>query len=132
MTKFSEIELFKDLTMLGKDDNKTYDLHNEYNCFAITYDSNFNALLIAFDPVNKNLLEAKICLSFEEVSIVKFELTLPNSKDSVTINSFYRGRFEKNGELFEYSAKNQGYFYVEFENGSKFEFFSRGFQLSDI
>jgi hypothetical protein len=130
MTGFSKIELFKDLTILGKDDNKTYDLHNEYNCFAITYDSNLNTLLIAFDPVN--LSKAKICLSFEEVIIVKFALTLPNSKDSATINSFYRGRFEKNGELFEYSAKDQGYFYVEFENGSKFEFFSRRFQLLDI
>jgi len=43
------------------------------------------------------------------------------AEDSCTLNSFYRGQFEVNGELFEYSPIGDRYYYIEFEKGDAFE-----------
>jgi hypothetical protein len=132
MIELSEIELFKDLTLLEESGKRIFDLHNEYNCIGVTYDSNSGTINIAFEPLDKNRAGNRVCLFFEGAAITKSEYVLSNTRDSSTVSSFYRGRFEKNDELFEYSAENQGYFYLEFENGTRFEFFSKRLQLKEI
>lgn len=55
------------------------------------------------------------------MTIVRLDLYLSRANDSSTLNNFYRGRFETSKGLAEYSQLNEAYFYLEFEQGDKFE-----------
>jgi hypothetical protein len=116
------MELFKDLTWLQQK-NKVFDLHNDYNCVSINYDLARRITEIIFESINSKL--NKLCLLFEESSIVKFIFFLNKSGDASTINSFYRGRFETSEGLAEYSASGGRYFYIEFEEGDIIEMFAQ-------
>ncbi len=130
MTEVAELELFKDLTYITQD-GKEYDLHNDYNCSNLNYDKESKSLSLLFEQVN-NELSLKLCLIFKEVIIAKFNLLFSFSTDVKTVNNFYRGKFEENGQLIEFSSEGQGYFYLEFENGNKFEFFSKSMVIMEI
>ena len=53
---------------------------------------------------------------------MNFEFTNFSEIKNLTIDNIYRGRFEKNGRLMEFNSKECSYFYLEFEQGSKMEF----------
>lgn len=114
-------ELFKDL-MCFQIQNKVIDLHNDYECESIKYRHEEKKLIFMFN--RQAFSNSKITLVFEGVSIQKCDLYLSRTADSGTLNVFYRGRFEVDGNLYEKSKSNQEYYYIEFENGDKFELFS--------
>jgi hypothetical protein len=122
MIDLTNTELFKDLTTIESKD-KSFDLHNDYDCILIDYDVKKRVLII---DLKRNGREKgdKLRLQFENASIAKLELHSTESQDSGTISSFYRGRFEINGILSEYSSQGERYFYIEFEDGKKIELFA--------
>jgi hypothetical protein len=132
MIELTDVELFKDLTLIEQDGN-TYDLHNDYDCIDLSYDKESESINIVFEKhSSKSLGNDKICLLFKNVTVAKFYLFFIRTEDTSTINSFYRGKFENDGELFERSSGGAGYFYIEFEKGDKFEFFSKKVLLLEI
>lgn len=122
MINLTDIELFKDLTCLQQED-RIFDLHNDYNCTSINYNLANRTTEIIFESINSKA--NKLCLLFEEASIAKFICFLNRSEDASTINSLYRGRFETSEGLSEYSASGDRYFYIEFEQGDIIEMFAQ-------
>lgn len=120
MIELKNVELFKDLTTIEQN-GIVLDLHNDFTCAIVDYDKNEKLLHIGFIS---NIDGGKICLRFEGVTIVKLNLIFNKIKDKSTINILYRGRFEIDGSLFEYSKLQESYFYMEFEEGDSFEFFT--------
>ena len=121
MTDLTGSELFKDLASFKLDD-EIIDLHNSYNCIDIVFDAVVNELKIVFEHISE--AGNKVGLVFENVSIRKMSIKLNRTPDSQTLNILYRGRFEVNNVLYEYSSLQQSYFYFEFEEGDAFEVFS--------
>lgn len=124
MIDLTNSELFKDLTFL-KGLDKEYDLHNKYNCSSIAFDNQERTLKIYLDPVEISSDQlGRACMVFTGVTMSKFNLFFNRTGDSATINNFYRGRFEKMGEAYEYAENGDVYFYIEFEEGDSFELFA--------
>lgn len=115
MIELTNIELFKSLSSV-ESDNAIIDLHNDYVCTSIQYSTDKKMFELSFQAENSNVI-----LQFKDAVITKFDLVPKRTEDSCILNNFYRGRFEINGELFEYSPLGQRYYYIEFEEGDVFE-----------
>jgi len=115
MIELTNVELFKSLVGI-ESDNGFIDLHNDYACISVQYSLDKKLLEVSFQAVNSNVV-----LQFKDAVINKFLLVPKRTEDSCTLNNFYRGRFEANGELFEYSPIGERYYYMEFEEGDAFE-----------
>lgn len=122
-------ELFKDFTTVSAE-NKFIDLHNDYNCKSISYDSVAKVLKLFFEPCNST--ENNLCLEFTEARIANFIFHLTCSQDASTLNAFYRGRFENEGVLLECSKSDERYFYIELQEEDKFEVFAKKVSLFEL
>lgn len=122
-------ELFKDLTTVSAE-NQFFDLHNDYNCKAISYDSIAMILTLVFKPCSST--KKNLCMEFTGARIANFTFHLSCSKDASTLNAFYRGKFENDGVLLEYSNSDERYFYIDFEEDDKFEVFARKVSLFEF
>ena len=58
------------------------------------------------------------------VQIKKIEFFNINTAENLTIDNMYRGKVIREEKLLEFNAEGSGYFYVEFEEGQKIEFWS--------
>ena len=96
-----------------------YDFHNEFDCFKIIFDN--NKLSLYFKKINENYI---VSLSFESVKLFLIEFINFSEFQNLTIDNLYRGRFEKNGKILEFEDDQKSYFYLEFDNGAKMEFWS--------
>lgn len=111
------IFLFKNLSEFDYE-NLNLDLHNDFNCIKIML--NQNILNFLFQNIsNKDI----ISFSFQNAEITVLEFDFSYSTELLTIDNLYRGRFEKNNKLIEFE-NNKGYFYLEFYDGQKVEFWS--------
>jgi hypothetical protein len=116
--KTSQIELFKNIIQ-GDFDGNYYDLHNDFNCIKITIEK--GVLSLIFRNIHSSFL---ISLKFLNVNITFFEFDLKEKIETLTIDNLYRGRFEVDEKLIEYKNED-GYFYLEFYEGQKMEFWSK-------
>lgn len=116
MIKTKNIELFKNLSQYDLE-NQYYDFHNDYDCIKISFENCF--LTFLFKHINEGFI---ISMKFKNVILEKFEFTNFSELKNLTIDNLYRGRFEKNDELFEFYNDDKSYFYLEFYKGGKFEF----------
>jgi hypothetical protein len=116
-------ELLKDLTTVEAGET-SFDLHNDYVCTNINYKLQTKTLSFLFEPSLADVAKNPLCLLFENVTFSNFKLYLKSTADSSTLDSFYRGRYEIDGSLFEYATTGEAYFYMEFIEGASFEFFS--------
>jgi|GEM_PF-1432682 len=130
MIELSNVKLFDDLTLIKKED-QVIDLHNNYVCNTLKYDDNYKLLEVIFVS-REETRSSKVLLVFKKVLIAKFNFLLVNSEDSSTLNTFYRGRFEKENQLFERTIDNEKYFYIEFEKGDFIELFAEEVYLEII
>jgi len=98
------VELFENLLDL-KFSEINLDLHNDYEVKNILYKNNVLQVLVFHNTNKHNLL-----ISFDNADIIEFDFLPTNG---ITIDNFYRGRFEFNNELFdEYNDKKC--FYIDF------------------
>ena len=124
MIDFTDIELFKDFIIIQFND-KIYDLHSDYECKILEFSGTENKLTLRFHrKEGRNSTSEQVSIEFSEARLSNFALFFPSTQDSATLNIIYRGRFEKHGQLHEYSEKGERYFYFEFETGNKFEVYS--------
>jgi hypothetical protein len=116
--KCTEIELFKNLAQYDWS-GKYYDFHNDFYCSEVKFEN--DNLILNFISFNNSL---NVLMHFKDVSIIKFEINSLQEKQKLAIDNIYRGRFEKFGNLLEFSNDGKSYFYLEFYEGVKMEFFS--------
>ncbi len=120
MIAATSIEFFKNLAQYDYN-NQYYDFHNDYNCEKLSYSDGI--LIILFKSLIDGIF---LSLKFTDVKIVTLDFF--NVKD-LTLDNLYRGRSELNGELIEVSEDGKGYFYLEFYEGQKLEFWSNGIKI---
>jgi len=126
----SDFELFKDLTSFDHG-SRTFDLHNDYFCKSFNYDAENKSLTIELElRRNPGADDSKLIIIFNFAKLTKFKF--PSKGDFETIDILYRGRFNENGNLSDFSSEGQGYFYLDFESGGQLEFFSRQIQVLEI
>ena len=111
------IKLFENMSQIELNEGY-YDLHNDYNCVTILYEN--NSLTLRFKHV---ITSSFISLCFGDTYVTSFELN--NSSTPETVDNLYKGRYEANNQLNELSSDGKFYFYLEFDEGHKIEFFSK-------
>lgn len=114
------IQLFKNLAQYDYE-NKYYDFHNDYECTHLDYSK--RKLSLTFRSVTEK--ETIIVLRFFCVEVVMIDFQNVNTPGSLTIDNIYRGRFELDGNLIEVSDDGKSYFYLEFYEGQKLEFWAK-------
>jgi len=119
MITATSIELFKNLIQYDYD-GLYYDFHNDYICEKLSCSNGILRILLK-SLVNGNFLSLK----FLEVKVTDFIFFNVERTDSLTLDNLYRGRFEFNGELIEVYREDFGYFYLEFYEGQKLEFWAK-------
>ncbi|MBC7398571.1 MAG: hypothetical protein H7289_01405 [Mucilaginibacter sp.] len=121
-TDLTHSELFKSLVdiKIGTD---YLDFHNDYYCTKVSYLGRI--VRICFDSSNPDRLYKKVVIKFKEAELIKMSLPLQQgSLDKITLDTFYRGRFEIDGNLKEYSETGKGYYYISFDEDYFIELFS--------
>lgn len=115
--KSKDIALFRNLSQFDFEGNY-YDLHNDFNCIQIKIEKGI--LFFIF----RNILTSVIVnVKFLCPQIVALDFDLREKFENLTIDNLYRGKFECKGVLKEFENE-KGYFYLEFYEGQKFEFWS--------
>ena len=127
MIESKKIELFRNLCQF-EFENQYYDFHNDYDCKKIFFEKG-NSLIFLF----KNIKTANlISMRFEEVILNNFIFFNSSNVDCLTIDNIYRGKIEENFELIEFSKDAKGYFYLEFYEGQKMQFWSSGISINNL
>jgi|SRR5690606_33725540 len=119
MIAATSIEFFKNLAQYDYD-NRYYDFHNEYGCEKLSYSNGI--LLILFKSLVDDVL---LSLKFTDVKIITLDFFNVKEVENLTLDNLYRGRVELNGDLIEISEDGKGYFYLEFYEGQKLEFWAK-------
>lgn len=127
MIQVKTIALFENLSQYDFE-SQYYDLHNDFCCVRILLNGD-DALVIVFESVIDKSL---VMLRFQDVVLEKFEYFNSQEVENLTIDNLYRGRVEIDGKLKEFSDDGKGYFYLEFDEGQKMEFWSKGLTVKDI
>lgn len=123
MIEATSIDFFKNLAQ-SEYNNKYYDFHNDFHCEKIVYlDGTLSIVL-------KSLIsEDFLSLKFLEVQPTVIDFFNLKEVQGLTLDNLYRGRIEINGDLIEVSEEGKGYFYLEFYEGQKMEFWAKSINL---
>jgi len=89
-----------------------YDFHNDFNCIKILLEE--ESLYLYFQHMHEKYV---IILQFYNCEIEKLNFE-GDFTASLTIDTIYRGRYEKSGLLKEFSDDGKAYFYIEFYEGN--------------
>lgn len=114
--KAEDIKLFQNLIYYGD-----YDFHNDYECCKILCSG--SELKLFFENTKKEIL----MIVFSNVTISEIHQSVNSRID--TIDILYRGRFEENNQLKEYSEDGKGYFYLSFYNDEEIQFWAEEFKI---
>ncbi len=120
----NDIELFKNLSQ-EEYNGKYFDFHNDYDCVKVILFVDGFLTLIFRNIVNKQMVKLK----FSDVTISTMDFFNFNKVENLTIDNLYRGKAELEGELVELKNGNIGYFFLEFDEGQKLEFWSSGVEV---
>ncbi|MBP7345690.1 MAG: hypothetical protein KA952_04035 [Sediminibacterium sp.] len=124
MMNANDIELFKNLSQ-EEYNGKYFDFHNDYDCVKVILFVDGFLTLIFRNIVNKQMVKLK----FSDVTISTMDFFNFNKVENLTIDNLYRGKAELEGELVELKNGNIGYFFLEFDEGQKLEFWSSGVEV---
>lgn len=122
--------LFKNLIEF-EIDGVFVDLHNDYYCVQIIRNSDAHYITLIFERDNPNSRFTEVIVELSDIEIIKMNLSLNNANYSkLTLDSFYRGRFDLNGQLFEHSESGKEYYYIDFyEENCAIELFVNGIKV---
>ena len=123
MIAATSIEFFKNIAQYDYD-NRYYDFHNDYICEKLSYSDGILSILF------KSLVDGIfLSLKFKEAKIISLDFFNVKAVENLTLDNLYRGRCELNGDLIEISKDGNGYFYLEFYEGQKLEFWANGMDI---
>jgi hypothetical protein len=98
-----------------KDDDIRIDLHNYYYCYEVEHDETAKTIRMQFVRSNVTLRFENIIIILIDIEIAKISTSLFNfHQGRITLDTFYRGRFEVDGALYEYSHTGKDYYYIDF------------------
>lgn len=119
---WNEIILFQNIAQFDFH-NQYFDFHNDYECIKVKL---LNDELVVYlrGILDKSCVE----LNFQKTLIVLSELAFDDENRVLTIDNLYRGKTEVDGKLIEFN-NNRGYFYLEFYEGEKIEFWSESLTI---
>lgn len=117
-----KIELFQNLSQFDFD-NDSFDFHNDFDCLKVKFQSDI--LVLIFQNIVSKFL---ISVSFQKTTLTFFEFDFTELTKTLTIDNLYRGKYEIDGSLIEFQ-NNRGYFYLEFYEGQKIEFWSESISI---
>lgn len=120
--KSDKIELFQDLSQIDFD-SSNFDLHNDFDCSKVMFQNNI--LILVFQNIINKFL---ISISFQKTTVTFFEFDFTGAMKNLTIDNLYRGKYEIDGTLIEFK-NNRGYYYLEFYEGQKIEFWSESISI---
>ena len=120
--KSDKLELFQNIAQFDFD-KISYDFHNDFDCTKVKFQN--NVLILVFRNIISNFF---ISLSFYKTTFTFCELDFTEKIDTLTIDNLYRGKFEIDGTLMEFE-NGRGYFYLEFYEGQKIEFWSESIMI---
>jgi hypothetical protein len=120
----NKIELFQNISQLDFDEMH-YDLHNEFDCVKVKFQN--NVLVLVFQNIVSKFL---ISLNFQNTILTFCEFEFVHISKTLTIDNLYRGKFENEGKLIEFENE-RGYFYLEFYEGQKIEFWSESIVVEE-
>jgi hypothetical protein len=113
-----------------EDSDLNIDLHNDYYCTEVIHVKSSNFIQMSFNKCSTSPLFDKVIVVLTDVEIVKMSLFLNNFHDGkITLDTFYRGRFEVDGSLFEYSKMGNAYYYVDFYESYSMEIFAHSVKI---
>ena len=115
--KTKDVKLFDNLSLLECDEG-SFDLHNDFNCLSLSLKE--NCMFLNFERISNKMF---LTLKFTKVKLVQVHFNFHTENNSLTVDNLYRGRFESNGSLSEFSNLGQSYFYLEFYEGQSIDFF---------
>jgi hypothetical protein len=116
-------ELFQSLVEIDVNEF-CVDLHNDYDCTSFTYGGDTNTFCLNFRSITKNPQYPLVSLLFEQVSFYKITAGLETTPKSNTIDNIYRGKFEVNGKLYEFTEEGKSFYCLEFLEAYSFQFFA--------
>lgn len=122
----SDVELFENLSQYYWNDIH-YDFHNEYHCNSIIYED--GSFLLCLTSI---IGEISVEIKFQNVEFEKIVFVNFSKLSDLTIDNLYRGRFEKEGQLFEFNDDKKSYFYLEFDEGPRMEFWSDCIEVKEF
>lgn len=121
-------ELFQSLVEI--DINEVcIDLHNDYDCISFSYTEATHEFLLNFRSVKENAPYPLVSLKFEQVIFHTINAGLETIPKSRTIDNIYRGRFEANGSLYEFTEDGKSFYCLEFLEAYSFQFFANSLQI---
>ncbi len=126
MIEGKSIELLRNLSQYEYA-KEYYDFHNDYD-FQKLYLENDIMRLIFIHITNRYL----ISLNFKGVEITKALFFNVSNIEYLTVDSLYRGRVEVNGQLLEFSSNDKTYYYLEFYEGQKLEFWAESISVEKM
>jgi hypothetical protein len=121
----ADIELFQFLTDFDFGDGHI-DLHNDFNCGKLKFEGGVFVLEFVHTTNKFNVL-----LKFHNIVMTFMEMDFVEKVEFSTIDNIYRGRCQAGDELIEV-LDARGYFYLEFYDGQKFEFWCESISLERI
>lgn len=113
------IGILQDLTQFEYNGHY-YDFHNDFTCEKWLYE---NGDLLIF--LNRLDSDRHVVFKFNEVQINVIDFFNSKEETALTIDTLYRGRIVVDGNLIEASVDNKGYFYLEFYEGQRVEFWAK-------
>lgn len=124
MIQAKNIELFKNLSQ-NEYGGKWIDFHNDFDCVKLILKIG-GFLILWFKGIKDDEI---ISFKFSDVLFEQMEFFNFNKVENLTIDNLYRGKVDRDGELLEFNKEGSGYFYLEFDEGQKMEFWSSGFSV---
>jgi hypothetical protein len=119
-----KIELFQNISQFDFEE-VNYDFHNEFECVKVKFRN--NVLVLIFQNIVSKFL---ISLNFQKTILTFCEFEFVDTLKTLTIDNLYRGKFENDGRLIEFE-NSRGYFYLEFYEGQKIEFWSESMVVKE-
>ncbi|WP_298140189.1 hypothetical protein [Flavobacterium sp.] len=117
-----KIDLFQNISQFDFD-KISYDFHNDFECVKIKFQN--NVLILILQNIVSHYI---VSLSFNKTILTFCEFDFTEKVEPLTIDNLYRGRFENDGKLTEFE-NNRGYYYLEFYEGQKIEFWSESLSV---
>ena len=121
MMNCEEVELFQNYA-LSLFDSKVYDVHNDYDC--IQFKILQERIELVFSEVRFPKPLKTLHVVFHGVELVEITSITKSVLDLKVIDNIYRGRFlNKEDSLVELNENGKGYFFIEFYDDFKLNFF---------
>lgn len=102
-----------------------YDFHNDFECNRIALNDSTLSLFFV-----DRISGIQTVLKFNDViiTLMDFDISVVDSQ-KLTVDMLYRGRCKEANKLIEFTPDGKGYFYLDFIEGQKLEFWCVGFEV---